>query len=133
MTPELRALVAQRAQELRGLLNASAVTGAMDLVAAAEAARRMFMDVADDVRVRWLNLEVAGYGYLVDQRPLHEVLGIHRHDRLVAHVAAYRAQQWTWLRTPEAGPSLTSSLSPCPSSLPPVIGCERRPVRRRSS
>lgn len=93
MTPELRALVGRRARELREVLNASASAGTIDLVAAAETAGQLFTEAADDVRLRWLNLELNGYGNLVEQRPLHVVLGVGRDDRLVAHVAAYRSQQ----------------------------------------
>lgn len=102
MTPELRALLGRRAQDLRGLLNASASTGTIDLVGAAESARQLFTEAVDDVRVRWLNLELSGYGNLVEQRPLHLVLGVGRDDRLLAHVAAYRSQQGVEL-APSAG------------------------------
>lgn len=91
--PELRTQVARRAEHLRELLNASGSTGAIDLMAAAETARQLFTETADDARVRWINLELAGYGNLVEQRPLHVVLGVDRDERLVAHVAAYRSQQ----------------------------------------
>ncbi|MBN1609077.1 MAG: hypothetical protein JW940_20785 [Polyangiaceae bacterium] len=102
MTPERHDPVAHQALQLRQLLNATAVSGEVDLVAAARKARQVFTDAADDVRVRWLGLELAGYAALVDQRPLHEVLGIRRDDRLVAHVAAYRAQEGVEL-APNAG------------------------------
>ncbi len=92
-TPELRRNVAARAQALRAQLNAAATSGSIDPAQAAQEARLMFQDLADDVRVRWLNLELGGYGNLVDTRPLHDVLGVPAGERLVAHVAAYRTQR----------------------------------------
>lgn len=92
-TPELRQNVASRAQALRARLNAAATTGGIDPDQAALEARRLFEDVADDTRVRWLNLELGGYGALVDTRPLHDVLGVPAGDRLVAHVTAYRTHR----------------------------------------
>lgn len=102
MTPELRAHIARRARELRATLNASAPAGILDVVTVASAGRELFTEAADPVRVRWLNLELGGYGNLVDERPLHLVLGVGREDRLVAHVAAYRAQRGVAL-TPALG------------------------------
>ncbi|MGA3124647.1 MAG: hypothetical protein ABSF69_28175 [Polyangiaceae bacterium] len=92
-TPELHRNVASRASALRARLNAAATLGGIDPVQAAQEARRMFEDIADDMRVRWLNLELGGYGSLVDARPLHDVLGVPAGHRLVAHVAAYRTHR----------------------------------------
>ncbi len=93
MTPELRRNVASRAAALRARLNAAAMTGGVDAVQVATEARRLFEDAADETRVRWLNLEIGGYGGLSDTRPLHDVLRVPPNDRLVAHVGAYRTQR----------------------------------------
>jgi hypothetical protein len=93
MTPELRRSIAARALALREQLNDGAAgRSAVDVVWAARAAHRIFEDAADETHVRWLNLELAGYG-LASVRPLHEALRVPLHDRLVAHVAAYRTQR----------------------------------------
>lgn len=89
MTPELRYLVAERARSLQLRLS----HGRVDPVTAATEARRVFTDAADAVRVRWLTLELNGYGDLVDSQPLHGVLGVAANDRLAAHVMAYRSQR----------------------------------------
>ena len=89
MTPELRQLVADRARSLQLRLG----HGRVDPITAATEARRVFADAGDTVRVQWLQLELQGYGHLVDSRPLHDVLGVPANDRLAAHVAAYRTQR----------------------------------------
>jgi hypothetical protein len=93
MTPELRRNVIERANALRGRLNAAVGAGGLQPVAAAQEAHRLFQDAADEARVRWLYLEIGGYGTLADATPLHEVLRVSADDRLVAHVAAYRTQR----------------------------------------
>jgi hypothetical protein len=89
MTPELRRLVREQARSLQLRLN----HGHVDPITAATEARRIFAEAADPVRTRWLNLELNGYGDLVDSTPLHVVLGVASSDRLAAHVAAYRTQR----------------------------------------
>ena len=93
MTPELRRNVAARAVALRARLNAAATTGGVNAVQVATEAHRLFEDAADEMRVRWLNLEIRGYGGVSNTRPLHEVLRVPQNDRLVAHVGAYRTQR----------------------------------------
>jgi hypothetical protein len=89
MVPEMAHSVATRARALRAGLAPSA-----DPVAAAIAARRLFEDAGDGVRVRWLNLELQGYEpALAAIGPLPRVLCVPPHDRLAAHVAAYRMQR----------------------------------------
>jgi len=87
-TPELRRLIASRAETLRTRLNAPDV----DPVAAAHEAKPLFTEISDDVHVRWLNLEISGYRNLVDTQPLHKILRVAPADRLAVHVAAYRTQ-----------------------------------------
>jgi hypothetical protein len=93
MTPELRQSIARRARELQTRM---APTD-LDAVLLAKEARRVFEDAADELRSRWLNLELGGYAGHVDARPLSEVLRVLPTDpvgnRLVAHVAAYRTQR----------------------------------------
>jgi hypothetical protein len=89
LTPELRQLLSARGRSLQLRLN----HGRVDPITAATEARRLFTDAQDDVRVRWLNLELNGYGDHVDSTPLHVVLGLSAGDRLAAHVAAYRTQR----------------------------------------
>lgn len=67
--------------------------GRIDPITAATEAVRVFTDTADAVRVRWLGLELEGYGDLVDSHPLHVVLGVPANDRLAGHVTAYRSQR----------------------------------------
>ena len=89
MTPEMAHSVATRARTLRAGLAPSA-----DPVAAATAARHLFEDAGDEVRVRWLNLELQGYEPAMSAiGPLPRVLRVSPHDRLAAHVAAYRTQR----------------------------------------
>ncbi len=92
MTPELRRNVADRASDLRGRLNATVHAGGMSPVQAARDAQRIFEDAGDETRLRWLTLELGGYGPTTT-RPLHEVLRVAANDRLVAHVAAYRTRR----------------------------------------
>jgi hypothetical protein len=89
MTPELRGLLSQGARSLQLRLN----HGRIDPITAATDALRLFGDAADAVRVRWLTLELKGYGSVADSRPLHRVLGAPTGDRLVSHVVAYRTQR----------------------------------------
>lgn len=97
MTPEMAHSVAARARALRTSLAPSA-----DPVAAAIAARRLFEDAGDEVRVRWLNLELHGYEpAMTAVGPLTQVLRVPPHDRLAAHVAAYRTQRATRHGSPE--------------------------------
>ena len=93
MSPELRQSIATRARELRGRMRPTE----LDAVLLAKEARRVFEDAADELRVRWLDLELGGYVGHVDARPLAEVLRVIPGDpvgsRLVAHIAAYRTQR----------------------------------------
>ena len=89
MTPELHELVKRQARSLQLRLN----HGRVDPVTAATEALRLFTDTAATVHVRWLTLELDGYGNEVDSTPLHVVLGVPPGDRLAAHVAAYRTQR----------------------------------------
>jgi hypothetical protein len=71
MTPELAQVVATRARALRGRL-----TPGTDPPSVAIEARRLFEDASDAVRVRWLNLELAGYETATRAiGPLPRVLG----------------------------------------------------------
>jgi hypothetical protein len=89
MTPELHGSIASRARALRAGLAPTS-----DFIAVATEARRLFEDAGDAVRVRWLNLELGGYEPAMSTiGPLHRVLGVPPHDRLAAHVAAYRTQR----------------------------------------
>ena len=54
--------------------------------------RVFFEEVGDATLLRWLDLELSGYGRHPDVVPLHEVLGVAAGDRLAVHVAAYRTQ-----------------------------------------
>ncbi|TMQ28190.1 MAG: hypothetical protein E6J90_00900 [Deltaproteobacteria bacterium] len=89
MTPDLRQVLASRARALQDRLNRFSVGS----VEAATEARCIFEDADDDVRCRWLALELVGYAEHVDARALHQVLDVPPGDRLAAHVAAYRAQR----------------------------------------
>jgi len=89
MTPELRGLVGDKARSLQLRLN----HGRVDPVTAATEAFRLFTDAAAAERVRWLTLELHGYGERVDSTPLNVVLGVSAGARLAAHVAAYRTQR----------------------------------------
>lgn len=93
MTPELRQSIVRRARELQNRMRPTE----LDAVLLATEARRLFEDAADELRSRWLTLELRGYTGNVDARPLSEVLRVPPGDpvgsRLVAHVAAYRTQR----------------------------------------
>jgi hypothetical protein len=93
MTPELWQSVKRRARDLQNRLRPTN----LDAVLVATEARTLFDDAADELRSRWLNLELSGYAGHVDARPLSEVLRVVPGDpiggRLVAHVAAYRTQR----------------------------------------
>jgi hypothetical protein len=83
-------------------MNAGPTT--FDAVQVAQEAHRIFEDAKDEVRVRWMNLELGGYGP-TETRRLHEVLRVPQGDRLVAHVAAYRTQRGAELAPdPARGP-----------------------------
>lgn len=93
MTPELRQSIARRARELQMRMRPTE----LDAVLLAKEARRLFEDAADELRSRWLNLELGGYMEHFDARPLSEVLHVLPGDpvgsRLMAHIAAYRTQR----------------------------------------
>lgn len=93
MTPELRQSIAMRARALQMRMRPTE----LDAVLLAKEARRLFEDAADELRSRWLNLELGGYVGHVDARPLSEVLRVLPGDpvgsRLMAHIAAYRTQR----------------------------------------
>src|SRR6187431_1288287 len=91
MTPELRQRMAQQAHTLQLRLS----HGRVDPVTAATEAKRLFTDAADEVRTRWLTLELGGYRDFVDSRPLHAVLGVPLRDRLADQVLVYRTQRGT--------------------------------------
>lgn len=93
MTPELRQSIAGRARELQMRMRPTE----LDAVLLAKEARRLFEEAADELRSRWLTLELGGYVGHVDARPLSEVLRVLPGDpvgsRLMAHIAAYRTQR----------------------------------------
>lgn len=93
MTPELRQSIAKRARDLQTRMHPTEV----DAVHLAEEARRVFEDAADELRARWITLELGGYVGPADAPPLSEVLRVQPGDpvgsRLVAHIAAYRTQR----------------------------------------
>lgn len=93
MSPELRPPIAKRARDLQNRIR----PGERDVVPLATEARKLFEDASDELRSRWLTLELSGYAGHVDTRPLSEVLGVLPGDltgnRLLAHIAAYRTQR----------------------------------------
>ena len=93
MTPELRQSIARRARDLQMRVRPTE----LDAVLLAKEARRLFEEASDELRSRWLTLELGGYVGHVDARPLSEVLRVPPGDpvasRLMAHVAAYRTQR----------------------------------------
>lgn len=89
MTPELRQAIAKRARDIQERFNGVNI----DPVAVAMEAKRVFEDVTDAARCRWLTLELNGYAGQVDAHPLHEVLHVPAGSRLAAHVTAYRTQR----------------------------------------
>lgn len=88
-TDELRRSIGGRAFALRSKLNDPSA----DPLEAATEAKRLFEEAVDEVRVRWLNLELGGYRDLIAVRPLHEILRVSAGDRLATHVSAYRMQR----------------------------------------
>jgi hypothetical protein len=88
-TAELKASIAARASALRLRLNDPSV----DPVAAALEAKRLFEDSMDEIRTRWMTLELGGYRDLVAVQPLHQVLRVQPGSRLATHIAAYRTQR----------------------------------------
>jgi hypothetical protein len=88
MKPELRHAIASRARALQDRLNQFSV-GAVE---AATEAMCIFEDADDDLRRRWLTLELGGYTE-ADSRALHQVLGVPHGHQLAAHVTAYRTQR----------------------------------------
>jgi len=89
MTLEPRHSIVSRARSLQDRLNQLGV-GAAE---AATEAMRLFEDAHDDMRPRWLTLELSGYAEHVDARVLHQVLGVPQGHQLAAHVMAYRTQR----------------------------------------
>jgi len=79
---------AQRAREIREALDVAAI----DAATAARESRAIFARVGDRTCLRWLDLELRGYGGRSDMRPLHEILGLPVEAPLTAAVAAYRTQ-----------------------------------------
>lgn len=77
-----------RARSLRRRLNDHAV----DIALLAAEAAVVFADAGSATHVRWLELELQGYGSLGSVSSLHEALGVPPDDRLVVHVFAYRSQ-----------------------------------------
>jgi hypothetical protein len=88
MQPGLRHAIASRARTLQDRLGRLGV-GAVDV---ATEAMRLFEESSDDVRHRWLTMELGGYAD-ADSRALHQVLGVSHGHQLAAHVAAYRTQR----------------------------------------
>ncbi len=81
------------AENLRARLN----DDSEDIEVLAREARKIFHDAEMPDRVRWLDLELDGYGSLVDVRPLSEVLGVTDEHELVTFIARYRRQPGiTW-------------------------------------
>jgi len=76
------------AQNLRRRLNDHTV----DIELMAREALDVFAAAGSPARVRWLTLELDGYGTAVHRARLPEVLGVPDGDRLAVHVPAYRAQ-----------------------------------------
>lgn len=90
MVPEPKQLSAH-ARSLRRRIN----HGHVDPLTAAREARRLFAEAADVPHMKWLDLEIAGYGEVADVVPLHTILGVPENDRLAIHVIAYRTQRGT--------------------------------------
>jgi hypothetical protein len=80
-------------ENLRARLNDQSA----DLETLAKEASGIFHDAGMPERQRWLDLELRGFGTLVDVQPLHEVLGVAPDHELVAFIARYRQQPGiTW-------------------------------------
>jgi hypothetical protein len=88
MEPKLHHDIASRARALQARLSPVSV-GAVE---AATEAMGIFEEAGDDVRRRWLALELGGYTD-ADSRALHQVFGVPHGHQLAAHVAAYRTQR----------------------------------------
>jgi hypothetical protein len=57
---------------------------------------RIFEDAKDEVRARWLTLELTGYAArLAATSSISQLLDVPPRDRLAAHVSAYRRQTGT--------------------------------------
>jgi hypothetical protein len=113
VTPEFRQQIARRVTELQARLN-SAVASSIDPVSFAEEARHLFQDAENETLVRWLDLELRGYGGAADAEPLHTVLGVPAAERLVAHVTAYRMQSAVELLPPTGRPFQHFFVEPLP-------------------
>lgn len=79
----------EQSQSLRQRLNDHTI----DIELLAKEAYDIFDAARSPVHVRWLRLELQGYGAVDGSSPLHEVLGVHEGDRLAVHVLTYRAQE----------------------------------------
>ena len=92
MTPELRQQIGRRARGLQARIRPET----LHALALATEAHGLFEEATDELRCRWLTLELAGYG-AHQARPLSELLRVLPNDRagarLVAHVAGYRTQR----------------------------------------
>ena len=78
----------QRARRLREALGEAVI----DAASAALESREIFAASSDPTHVRWLDLELSGYGHGHDRRPLHEILGLAPGAPLIVEVIAYRTQ-----------------------------------------
>ena len=76
----------ERAQSLRRRLNDQAV----DVERLARDALEAFESAGRPAHVRWLTLELQGYGVVAGRAPLDAILGVGEGDHLVVHVSAYR-------------------------------------------
>lgn len=76
------------AQSLRHRLNDQAV----DVERLAAETLDAFEAAGRTGHVRWLTLELQGYGAVEGRAPLEAILGVGEGDRLVIHVSAYRLQ-----------------------------------------
>jgi hypothetical protein len=74
------------AQSLRRRLNDQAV----DVERLAREALGAFESAGRVEHVRWLTLELQGYGVVAGHAPLGAILGVGERDRLVVHISAYR-------------------------------------------
>jgi hypothetical protein len=74
------------AQSLRRCMSDQAV----DVERVAAETLGLFEAAGRAAHVRWLNLELQGYGGVVGQAPLEAILGVEEGHPLVVHVSAYR-------------------------------------------
>ena len=88
MNPPPPDALCMRAQELRARLNNRHI----DALGAAEVGRRIFTEAGDELRSRWLSLELNGYDVGIAPKPLHVILRAQAGDRLLRHILAYRSQ-----------------------------------------